>query len=210
MQFELPKLSYSYTALEPIIDAKTMEIHHQKHHGTYVVKLNEAVAQFDVSNLTLSQMLSDLTLVPENVRQAVRNHGGGHYNHSLFWETIGPRMAENPAGVFGDAMNKAFGSYEGFKEQFTSIATARFGSGWAWLGVNTNKELVICSTPNQDNPLMKGEVSCECMPILGCDVWEHAYYLTYQNRRPEYVTGWFEVVNWMKVADKYMAVINKG
>lgn len=210
MQFELPKLSYSYTALEPIIDAKTMEIHHQKHHGTYVAKLNEALAQFDASNLTLSQMLSDLTLVPEKVRQAVRNHGGGHYNHSLFWETIGPRMAENPSGAFGDAMNQAFGSYEGFKEQFMAAATARFGSGWAWLGVDANKKLVICSTPNQDNPLMKAEVTCECMPILGCDVWEHAYYLTYQNRRPEYITGWFEVVNWMKVADKYMAVINKG
>lgn len=208
MQFELPKLTYSYSALEPIIDAKTMEIHHQKHHGTYVAKLNEAVEQFDASDLTLSQMLTDLSKVPEKFRQAVRNHGGGHYNHSLFWETMGPRMAENPAGAFGEAMNAAFGSYEGFKEQFTAVATARFGSGWAWLGVDESKKLVLCSTPNQDNPLMKDVVDCYCMPILGCDVWEHAYYLSYQNRRPEYVAGWFEVVNWMNVADKYTAVIN--
>src|SRR3989344_5657496 len=207
MQFELPKLTYDDTALEPMIDAQTMEIHHQKHHGTYVAKLNEAVAQFDAGKMTLSEMLSDLSKVPEKQRMAVRNHGGGHYNHSMFGEIMGPRLGEDPKGTLGDAMTKLWGGYEGFKEKFTEVAVGRFGSGWAWLGVDENKQLVMSSTPNQDNPLMRGVVDAYFMPILGLDVWEHAYYLQYQNRRQEYVVAWFELVNWPKIAERYEMVM---
>lgn len=207
MQFELPRLPYAYSALEPMIDARTMEIHHQKHHGTYVAKLNETLSKSNLSEMTLPQMLSQLTQLPDTVRQAIRNHGGGHYNHTLFWETMGPRTGEKPSGAFENALKQTFGSFEQFKEVFTDVAMSRFGSGWAWLGLDKQRKLVVCSTPNQDNPLMSGLVDCECLPILGLDVWEHAYYLTYQNRRPEYIAGWFEVVNWMRVGDKYNEVM---
>lgn len=196
MKYTLPKLGYAYDALEPAIDARTMEIHHTKHHNGYVNNLNVALEKHPEFNLPLNEMLLDLNKVPEDIRTAVRNNGGGHYNHTMFWEILTPGGANNPSGKLLEAINKAFGSYENFKNLFASAAATRFGSGWAWL-LKTDKGLVITSTPNQDTPLSEGK------PILALDVWEHAYYLKYQNRRPEYIDAFFSVINWDKVNELY-------
>ncbi|MEM8507431.1 MAG: superoxide dismutase [Bacteroidota bacterium] len=200
MAFELPNLPYAYDALEPHIDARTMEIHHTKHHNGYTTKLNGAVAGTDHENKSIEDILAGLDM--DNT--AVRNNGGGFYNHNLFWEVMAPDGGGEPQGQLASAIDEAFGSLEGFKEKFSAAAGSRFGSGWAWLCVQPGGKLEICSTPNQDNPLMPG-VGCEGWPILGLDVWEHAYYLNYQNRRPDYITAFFNVINWDKVAENYAA-----
>lgn len=200
MAFELPSLPYANDALEPHIDARTMEIHHDKHHAAYVSKLNAAIAGTDMEGKDLD------TLMKENTDNAgVRNNGGGHWNHTLFWSVMGPNGGGEPTGALADAINSAFGSFDGFKEQFSNAAATRFGSGWAWLCVNGGK-LEVCSTANQDNPLMPG-VGCEGTPILGLDVWEHAYYLNYQNRRPDYIGAFFNVINWEEVTKRYEAAL---
>jgi len=206
MAFELPDLPYGFDALEPTIDAKTMEIHHDKHHGGYVKKLNAALeGHSDLQSKTIEELLSNINAIPQDIRTAVRNNGGGHYNHSLFWSIMSPQGGGTPGGDLADAINSAFGSFDDFKTKFNQTATGRFGSGWAWLGVKDDGSLCICSTANQDNPLMQGIVECTCTPILGLDVWEHAYYLKYQNKRPEYVENWWNVVNWDAVAERYTA-----
>ena len=198
MAFELPQLPYAYDALEPHIDKETMNIHHTKHHNTYVTNLNNALeGHADLQSKSLEELISNLDAVPESIRTAVRNNGGGHANHSLFWKILSPNGGGTPSGELLDAINKKFGSFDAFKEEFTKAATGRFGSGWAWLVVN-NGELEVTSTPNQDSPLMEGKT-----PILGLDVWEHAYYLKYQNRRPEYISAFWNVVNWDEVAKLY-------
>ena len=200
MAVELPKLSYAYDALEPYIDARTMEIHHTKHHQAYITNLNAAVDKTpELKGMALEQMLSDLKAVPEAVRTVVRNHGGGTYNHNLFWEIMGPAKGGTPSADLAKGLNAAFGSFEAFKEEFTKAANGRFGSGWAWL-VKMGSGLSVVSTANQDNPLSDG-----LTPILGIDVWEHAYYLNYQNRRADYVNAWWNVVNWDAVAGKFSA-----
>ncbi len=196
MKFELPKLGYAYDALEPVIDARTMEIHYSKHHNAYVTNANAALEKHPEFNLPLEAFLKDLNLVPEDIRMALRNNAGGHFNHTLFWEVLTPGGAKAPKGALLEAINKAFGSFEAFKEAFGNAAKTRFGSGWAWL-VKTPKGLVVTSTPNQDTPLAEGT------PILGLDVWEHAYYLNYQNRRPDYVAAFFSVINWDVVEAKF-------
>ena len=197
MAFELPKLAYAYDALEPHIDARTMEIHHTKHHNTYVTTLTGAVDKTpELAGISLEDLISDLSAVPEAVRTVVRNHGGGTYNHNLFWEVMGPNAGGAPSGDLAKAIDSAFGSFDVFKEEFTKYATTRFGSGWAWL-VKKGDGLAIISTANQDSPLSEG-----LTPILGLDVWEHAYYLNYQNRRPDYISAWWNVVNWDAVAEK--------
>jgi len=203
MAFTLPDLPYAFNALEPNIDAKTMEIHHGKHHNGYVTNLNKAVEGTEWASKPVEDVCAQITKVPENIRTAVRNNGGGHYNHSLFWTIMGPNRGGAPTGDFASAINKAFGSFDAFKEKFANAAATRFGSGWAWLGVKDDGSLCVCSTANQDNPLMKGVVDCPCTPILGLDVWEHAYYLNYQNRRPDYISAWWNVVNWDAVAKRY-------
>ena len=195
MSFELPKLSYAYDALEPHIDARTMEIHHSKHHQGYTNNLNNAISGTDLEGKSIMDILSNCSDKP-----AVRNNGGGFYNHSLFWEIMSPNGGGNPSGELADAINSAFGSFEAFKGAFSKAAATRFGSGWAWLCI-TDGKLEVCSTPNQDNPLM-GE-GCGGTPILGLDVWEHAYYLNYQNRRPDYINAFFNVVDWGKVSENY-------
>ncbi|MGB1646283.1 MAG: superoxide dismutase [Crocinitomicaceae bacterium] len=197
MSFELPQLSYAYDALEPHIDARTMEIHHSKHHQGYTNNLNNAIAGSELEGKSLMEILSNCSDKP-----AVRNNGGGYYNHCLFWEVMSPNGGGNPSGALAEAIDSAFGSFEGFKDTFSKAAATRFGSGWAWLCVQGGK-LEVCSTPNQDNPLM-GE-GCGGTPILGLDVWEHAYYLNYQNRRPDYINAFFNVVNWDRVAEMYDA-----
>lgn len=195
--FEIPKLSYEYTALEPHIDAKTMEIHHGKHHQAYVTNLNNAVKGTAAENMSLMEILGSIS----KLTPAIRNNGGGHYNHSLFWAIMGPNAGGEPTGALNDAIVATFGSLAAFKEQFASAGVTRFGSGWAWLIVHDNK-LVITSTPNQDNPLMDiAEV--KGTPILALDVWEHAYYLHYQNRRPDYIGAFWNVVNWTKVSELF-------
>lgn len=197
---ELPALPYPADALEPHIDAQTMEIHHGRHHNTYVTKLNEALeGHADLQEKSVEELISNLEAVPESIRTAVRNNGGGHANHSLFWQIMSPNGGGQPSGELAEAIDKKFGSFEQFKEQFTQAALNRFGSGWAWLVVN-NGELEVTSTPNQDSPLMEGKT-----PILGIDVWEHAYYLKYQNKRPDYVKAFFNVINWDEVARRYQA-----
>ena len=196
MAFELPKLPYAFDALEPHIDAKTMEIHHDKHHAAYTNNLNAAIEGTDLAGLSIEEIL-----VKGMDKPAVRNNGGGYYNHNLFWETMSPNGGGEPKGELAEAINEAFGSFEAFKEKFSQAAATRFGSGWAWLCVKDGK-LEVCSTPNQDYPLMPG-VGCEGRPILGLDVWEHAYYLNYQNRRPDYISAFFNVVNWDKVAELF-------
>lgn len=198
MAFELPNLPYAYGALEPNVDARTMEIHHTKHHNGYTTKLNSAIEGTDLANQSIEEILSNLDM--DN--GAVRNNGGGYYNHCLFWEVMSPDGGGAPSGDLSDAINDAFGSFDAFKEKFSAAAGTRFGSGWAWLCVKDGGELEICSTPNQDNPLMPG-VGCGGHPILGLDVWEHAYYLNYQNRRPDYIAAFFNVVNWNQVAENY-------
>ena len=201
MTFVLPDLPYSFDALEPHIDARTMEIHHDKHHAGYVNKLNAAIEGHpELQNMTALQLLTNLDLVPADIRTAVRTNGGGHVNHTLFWTSMSPNGGGTPGGMLGGAIDDAFGSYADFHKQFSAAAGARFGSGWAWL-CNSSDGLVITSTPNQDNPIMDGLV-----PLLGLDVWEHAYYLNYQNRRPDYVAAWFNVVDWDEVAARYALV----
>lgn len=195
MAFELPNLSYAYDALEPHIDARTMEIHHSKHHNGYTTKLNGAIQGTDLENQSIEEILTTMDMG----NGAVRNNGGGFYNHCLFWEVMSPNGGGNPSGDLAQAIDDAFGSFDSFKEQFSAAAGTRFGSGWAWLCVHKGGKLEICSTPNQDNPLMPG-VGCEGFPILGLDVWEHAYYLNYQNKRPDYIAAFFNVINWDKVA----------
>lgn len=197
---ELPALPYDHNALEPHIDEQTMRIHHGKHHQTYVNNLNAALeGHSDLSAKSLDDLIGSLDRVPENIRTAVRNNGGGHYNHTLFWQIMSPNGGGEPSGELADAINSAFGSFAKFKEEFAAAAAGRFGSGWAWLIVDNGK-LAITSTPNQDNPVMEGKT-----PILGLDVWEHAYYLKYQNRRPEYIQAFWNVVNWDEVAKRYDA-----
>lgn len=211
MAFKLPDLPYSFNALEPSIDAKTMEIHHDKHHGGYVAKLNAALeGHADLQNKTIEQLLGNLNAVPQDIRTAVRNNGGGHFNHSLFWTIMKPGGGSAPTGDLADAIKRSFGSFDDFKKKFGDAAGARFGSGWAWLGVKDDGSLTVCSTPNQDNPIMKGVSECLCTPILGLDVWEHAYYLHYQNRRPDYVTAWWNVVNWDAVAKRFTEAAAAG
>ncbi|SDK54476.1 superoxide dismutase SodA [Sediminibacillus albus] len=199
-KFELPELPYAYDALEPHIDKETMNIHHTKHHNTYVTKLNGAIeGNSNLESKSLEQLLADLDSVPADIRTAVRNNGGGHANHSLFWTILSPNGGGEPSGELADKIKAKFGSFDKFKEEFGSAATGRFGSGWAWLVVN-NGEIEITSTPNQDSPVMEGKT-----PILGLDVWEHAYYLKYQNKRPDYVSAFWNVVNWDEVAKRYEA-----
>lgn len=197
MAFELPKLSYAYEALEPNIDARTMEIHHTKHHQAYINNLNAALTGSADEGKSIEQLMANISKQP----MAVRNNGGGHYNHSLFWEIMGPNAGGAPTGELADAINQAFGSFDKFKEDFAKAGVTRFGSGWAWL-VKHDGKLVVTSTPNQDNPLMD-LADVKGMPILGLDVWEHAYYLNYQNRRPDYITAWWNTVNWNVVADRF-------
>lgn len=200
MPFELPSLPYSYDALEPHIDARTMEIHHSKHHNGYTTKLNNAISGTALEDKSIGDILSNLDMA----NGAVRNNGGGFYNHSLFWSIMSPDGGGEPSGELADAINAAFGSYADFKEKFSAAAGTRFGSGWAWLCVHNGGKVEICSTPNQDNPIMPN-TGCGGSPILGLDVWEHAYYLNYQNRRPDYVTAFFNVINWNKVSELYAA-----
>ena len=203
MTYTLPELGYNYTDLEPHIDARTMEIHHTKHHAGYVAKLNAALEGQDVAEQSINDLISNINALPESVQGAVRNNGGGHANHSLFWSVLTPGGANAPAGDLASAIDAAFGSYDAFKEKFAAAAATRFGSGWAWLGVKKDGSLCVCSTANQDNPLMAGVIDCTCTPILGLDVWEHAYYLNYQNRRPDYINAFWNVVNWDKVAENF-------
>lgn len=208
MKYQLPKLNFEYNAMEPYIDAKTMEIHYTKHHNAYVTKLNEAIASVNYDPPTsVYELISNLKKVPDSIRAAVRNQGGGHANHSFFWELLSKNDGESPKGELAEAINKEFGSFDAFKEKFAAAANGRFGSGWAWLCVNPNKKsLFICSTLNQDSPLMADFVENPGVPILGLDVWEHAYYLHYQNRRPDYVAAFWNVVNWEKVAELYKKI----
>lgn len=199
MKYELPKLTYAYDALEPYIDARTMEIHHTKHHNAYVTNLNAALEKHPGLNLSLEEMLKNLELVPEDIRTAVRNNGGGHFNHTLFWTLLKVNGGVGPKGALLEAINAVFGDFAKFKEVFSNAAKTRFGSGWAWLIVNKDGKLEVTSTANQDTPLAMGK------PILALDVWEHAYYLHYQNRRPDYVEAFFNVVNWDEVERLFLA-----
>jgi Fe-Mn family superoxide dismutase len=198
MAFQLPPLPYAFDALEPHIDAKTMEIHHDKHHAAYVNNLNTALEKYpNLQSKSIEALLREINSVPEDIRTAVRNNGGGHMNHAMFWQIMAPKAGGEPTGALADAINKSFSSFAAFKEQFAKAAAGRFGSGWAWL-INDGGKLSIESTANQDQPIMEGKVA-----ILGLDVWEHAYYLKYQNRRPDYVTAWWNVVNWPEVAKRF-------
>jgi Fe-Mn family superoxide dismutase len=198
--YSLPELPYAYDALEPHIDAKTMEIHHTKHHQAYINKVNEAIAgKADLESKSIEDLMRNLSKVPENIRGVVRNNGGGHANHSLFWTILSPNGGGKPSGDLADAINSKFGSFDKFKEEFNNAGATRFGSGWAWLSVDKGG-LLVESTPNQDTPLSEGRT-----PILGLDVWEHAYYLKYQNRRPDYIAAFWNVVNWDEVSKRYVA-----
>jgi Fe-Mn family superoxide dismutase len=206
MAHKLPPLPYAYDALEPHIDARTMEIHHTKHHNGYVTNLNAALeGHAGFADTSVESLLGNIAAVPDSARQAVINHGGGHANHTLFWQIMGPHKGGEPKSGLADAIKSTFGDFPKFKDQFTKTATTLFGSGWTWLCVNAEGKLCLCTTRNQENPLMKGVVDCPGTPILGLDVWEHAYYLKYQNRRPEYIAAWWNVVNWDKVAEFYAA-----
>ena len=200
MSFQLPDLSYNHDALEPHIDTRTMQIHHGKHHAGYTNNLNAAIEGTALSNKSIDDILKNLDMN----NSAVRNNGGGYYNHCLFWEIMSPTGGGSPSGELANAIEKSFGSLDEFKSQFSSAAGKRFGSGWAWLCAHSNGDLEICSSANQDNPLMPG-IGCGGTPILGLDVWEHAYYLNYQNRRPDYVNAFFNVINWGAVSDKYQS-----
>jgi Fe-Mn family superoxide dismutase len=204
MAYTLPPLPYPNNALEPHIDAKTMEIHHDKHHQAYVDNLNKALDGKGVQEQSIEDLCRNMESIPADIRTAVRNNGGGHANHSMFWTLLSPNGGGKPGGDLAAAVDKDLGGFDKFKEEFTKAATTRFGSGWAWLGVKDGK-LAVCSTPNQDNPYMKGLVDCVCTPILGLDVWEHAYYLKYQNRRPEYIGAFWNVVDWKAVEERYKA-----
>ena len=200
MAFELPKLNYAFNALEPHIDAKTMEIHHDKHHQAYVTNLNNAIKDTDAEKLSIEEICKNISKYPA----AVRNNGGGHYNHSLFWEIMAPNAGGVPSNEVGKAIESDLGGFEKFKTDFSQAGATRFGSGWAWLCVKPDGKLAVCSTPNQDNPLMDVVNDCKGTPILGMDVWEHAYYLHYQNRRPDYMAAFFNVINWNKVNELYL------
>ncbi len=202
MAFQLPNLPYDFAALEPHIDTRTMEIHHGKHHAAYVTNLNNAIAGTDAENLSIEEICRNISKYPA----AVRNNGGGHYNHSLFWSIMSPNGGGVPAGSLAAAIDTQFGSFEAFKTQFAQAGATRFGSGWAWLCVKEDKTLCVCSTPNQDNPLMD-IAECKGTPILGMDVWEHAYYLHYQNRRPDYINAFFNVINWDEVSSRYQKLV---
>ena len=203
MAHTLPPLPYDKAALEPHIDTATMEIHHGRHHNAYVTNLNAAIAgNAELEAKTIEDLCKDIATVPEAIRYAVRNNGGGHFNHSLFWTVMSPDGGGEPTGAIGEAITATFGSYDKFKEEFTKAATTRFGSGWAWLCKKEDGSAAVCSTPNQDNPLMPVS-ECQGTPVLGLDVWEHAYYLNYQNRRPDYVTAFFDVINWDKVEERF-------
>lgn len=198
MAFELPPLPYAYDALEPHIDTRTMEIHHGKHHNGYTTNLNNAIAGTPQENMGVEEILTTLSMD----QAALRNNGGGYYNHNLFWESMHPQGGGIPQGALAEAINTSFGSFEGFKDAFAKAAATRFGSGWAWLCVHPGGKLEVCSSANQDNPLMPG-IGCGGTPILGLDVWEHAYYLNYQNRRPDYIQAFFNVIHWDKVAERF-------
>ena len=201
MAYELPPLPYPKEALEPHIDAQTMEIHHGKHHATYIANVNKALAgKGDLENKSVEDLISNLSAVPEDIRGVVRNNGGGHANHSLFWKILGPKAGGAPSGKLAEEINSSFGSFDAFKEKFEAAGVGQFGSGWAWVIVNKSGKLEIAKTPNQDNPLMEGN-----KPILGCDVWEHAYYLKYQNKRADYLKAFWNVVNWNEVSKNYEA-----
>jgi Fe-Mn family superoxide dismutase len=199
MAFELPDLPYASNALEPYIDARTMEIHHDKHHAAYTNKLNDAIKGTEMEGKRIEELMSS-----HSDNKAVRNNGGGYYNHNLFWTVMGPNKGGNPTGELADAINSAFDSFDEFKKKFANAAATQFGSGWAWLCVQKGGKLEVCSSANQDNPLMPG-VGCGGTPILGLDVWEHAYYLNYQNKRPDYIEAWWNVVNWNEVSNRYNA-----
>ncbi|MEP6709252.1 MAG: superoxide dismutase [Verrucomicrobiota bacterium] len=202
MAYELPKLPYAYNALEPHIDARTMEIHHTKHHQSYITNVNKAIKRMkgnaELESKPVEELISDLNAVPEKIRRAVRNNGGGHANHSFFWKIMGPKAGGEPKGKLADDIKSTFGSFAAFKEKFEDAGIRRFGSGWVWLIKNKSGELAIISTPSQNSPLMQGD-----KPVLGLDVWEHAYYLNYQNRRSDYIKAWWNVVNWDAVAKNY-------
>ncbi len=200
MSFSLPALPYAHDALEPHIDTATMEIHHGKHHNAYVTNLNKALESApELVGKTIEELLANnLAIVPDAIKAPVRNNGGGHYNHSLFWTILGPGAGGTPVGKLAEAIDATFGSFDAFKEKFAAAGTTRFGSGWAWLSKTADGKLVISSTPNQDNPLMEGN-----FPIIGLDVWEHAYYLKYQNRRPDYIGSWWNVVNWVEADTRF-------
>ncbi|MEI7923036.1 MAG: superoxide dismutase [Planctomycetota bacterium] len=200
-EFTLPPLPYDYAALEPHIDAKTMQIHHGKHHQAYITNLNNALKDHaDLQSKTVEELISNLDAIPESIRMVVRNNGGGHYNHSLFWQVMGPNGGGEPTGSLAAAIASDLGGFAAFKEAFTKAGLTRFGSGWAWLAVGKDGKLAVSSSPNQDSPLMEGAT-----PILGNDVWEHAYYLNYQNRRPDYMAAWFHTINWAEVSRRYEA-----
>ena len=202
MAYTLPPLAYPYNALEPHIDARTMEIHHTKHHQAYINNVNNAIkGKADLESKSVEELIANINAIPEDIRNVVRNNGGGHSNHTFFWTIIGPHAGGQPKGNVAVAINQAFGSFDAFKEKFAQAATTRFGSGWAWLSVVKEGKLEISSTPNQDSPLMEGKT-----PILGIDVWEHAYYLHYQNRRPDYIAAFWNVVNWQEVEKRFHAV----
>ena len=202
--FSLPPLPYAFDALEPYIDALTMQIHHDKHHGAYVANLNKAVADLpDVANKPVEVLLKDLSAVPEKIRTAVRNQGGGHYNHTLFWQMMKKEGGGQPSGELLKALEKGFGSFAGFKDRLAKSAVGQFGSGWAWLVLDANQQLGIESSPNQDSPISQNK-----LPLLGIDVWEHAYYLKYQNRRPDYVAAFFSVINWDWVTERYEKAVS--
>jgi Fe-Mn family superoxide dismutase len=200
MAFELPQLPYAYDALEPHFDAQTMEIHHTKHHQAYVTNLNNAIQGTEMESQSIEDILQNIAAAPA----AVRNNGGGHWNHSLFWQILTPNGGGQPTGAIGEAITQSFGSYDKFKEEFTKAATTRFGSGWAWLCKQQDGSLQICSTPNQDNPLMP-DAGCKGTPVLGLDVWEHSYYLKYQNKRPDYIAAFYNLINWDEVNKRLQA-----
>ncbi len=199
MSHTLPELPYAYDALEPYVDKQTMEIHHQKHHAAYIAKLNAALESHpDLQEKSVEDLLKNLSALPESIQTAVRNNGGGHYNHTIFWNIMGPNSGGDPAGDLSTAIDDKFGSFAAFKEEFAGAAANRFGSGWAWLVLDSSSNLAVMSSPNQDNPVSEG-----FKPLMGLDVWEHAYYLKYQNRRPEYIENWWNVVNWRVVGERY-------
>ncbi|MDQ3704956.1 MAG: superoxide dismutase [Chloroflexota bacterium] len=199
MAHELPPLPYDYNALEPYIDEETMHLHHDKHHQAYINNLNTALANYpDLQDRSAEELIRDLNSVPEAIRPAVRNNGGGHVNHTMFWEIMGPNGGGEPTGALADAINESFGSFDAFKQQFNDAGTKRFGSGWAWLVRGSDGKLSVTSTANQDNPMSEGQY-----PVMGNDVWEHAYYLKYQNRRPDYLAAWWNVVNWDAVSQRF-------
>lgn len=198
MAFELPPLPYDYNALEPYIDTQTMQIHHDRHHGAYVTNLNNAIQGSPVADWPLEKLIANLNEVPENIRTAVRNNGGGHINHTMFWQIMKPNGGGAPSGALADAINQTFGSFDQFKAAFNDAGVKRFGSGWAWLVLDRSGKLQVVSTANQDNPLTEG-----LYPVMGNDVWEHAYYLKYQNKRPDYLAAWWNVVNWDEIANRY-------